>query len=74
MGDRDSYSDFAPAIYEFDNESALAAAVQLAGGFSASAFTRRVQVERLEAHQARIVLDLDTAPLQCMLHRGFSTA
>lgn len=60
-----------PAIYELDGESTLSAAIQLAGGFAASAFTRRVQVERLDAHQARIVLDLDTAHLE-KAPRGFS--
>ena len=60
-----------PAIYELAEESSLAAAIQLAGGFSASAFTRRVQVERLDAHQARIVLDLDTAQLE-KASKGFA--
>ena len=62
-----------PAIYELAEESSLAAAIQLAGGFSASAYTRRVQVERLDAHQARIVLDLDKSHLD-QTPKGFALA
>ena len=52
-----------PAIYELADEKTLEAAVLLGGGFSPSASTRRVQVERLDAHQSSIVLDIDTGDL-----------
>jgi protein involved in polysaccharide export with SLBB domain len=52
-----------PAIYELADEKSLAQAVQLAGGFAPSAWTRRIQVERLEAHDATVVLDIDASQL-----------
>ncbi len=52
-----------PAIYELAEEKTLEAAVLLGGGFAPSASTRRVQVERLDAHQSSLVLDIDTSNL-----------
>jgi protein involved in polysaccharide export with SLBB domain len=50
-----------PAIYELADEKSLQDVIRIAGGFAPSAYTRRVQVERLEGHDARIVLDVDAA-------------
>ncbi|MGE5189046.1 MAG: SLBB domain-containing protein, partial [Gemmatimonadota bacterium] len=50
-----------PAIYEMKEERTLSDLVAMAGGFAPSAFTRRVQVERLEGNTARVVLDVDAA-------------
>jgi polysaccharide export outer membrane protein len=38
--------------------------IRMAGGFTPSAFKRRVQVERLENYDARIVLDVDADDLE----------
>jgi protein involved in polysaccharide export with SLBB domain len=52
-----------PAIYELKDEKTLSDAVAMAGGFAPSAWTRRVQVERLEGNEARTVLDVDASDL-----------
>jgi protein involved in polysaccharide export with SLBB domain len=52
-----------PAIYELKGDTSLAAALELAGGFSTEADTRRVAVVRVNEQQARVVVDvpLDSA-------------
>ncbi|HEY3488871.1 MAG TPA: SLBB domain-containing protein [Candidatus Deferrimicrobiaceae bacterium] len=52
-----------PAIYELAPEKSLAEVVAMAGGFAPSAFTQRVQVERLEGNTARTVLDTDASTI-----------
>ena len=53
-----------PAIYELGREKTVLDLIRMAGGFTPSAFKRRVQVERLESHDARIVLDVDADDLE----------
>lgn len=50
-----------PAIYELKGATSLAAALELAGGFSTEADTRRVALVRINDEQARVVVDV---PLQ----------
>ncbi|MDO8739480.1 SLBB domain-containing protein, partial [Candidatus Deferrimicrobium sp.] len=53
-----------PAIYELGREKTVLDLIRMAGGFTPSAFKRRVQVERLENFDARIVLDVDADDLE----------
>lgn len=53
-----------PAIYELEKERTLRELVEMGGGFAPAAYKRRVQVERLEGHFARIVLDVDAEELE----------
>jgi protein involved in polysaccharide export with SLBB domain len=53
-----------PAIYELRQEKALLDLVKMAGGFAPSAYKQRVQVERLEGHIAKIVLDANADELE----------
>ena len=53
-----------PAIYELRGEKTVLDLIRMAGGFTPSAFKRRVQVERLENHDAKIVLDVDADDLE----------
>ncbi len=53
-----------PAIYELRQEKTLLDLVKMAGGFAPSAYKKRVQVERLEGHVAKIVLDADADELE----------
>jgi len=48
-----------PAIYELNGEKSLAEVLELAGGVLPSGTLRHVDVERVEAHQARTMLRLD---------------
>ena len=47
-----------PAIYELKGEAELAEVLQLAGGVLVSAALRQINVERIEAHQRRVMLSL----------------
>ncbi len=53
-----------PAIYELAGEKNLQDVIRIAGGFAPSAYTQRVQVERLEGHSSRVVLDVDAAEVE----------
>jgi polysaccharide export outer membrane protein len=53
-----------PAIYELGREKTVLDLIRMAGGFTPSAFKRRVQVERLENFDAKIVLDVDADDLE----------
>jgi protein involved in polysaccharide export with SLBB domain len=53
-----------PAIYELQEEKKLLDLVGMAGGFAPSAYKKRIQVERLEGHTAKIVLDADAEELE----------
>lgn len=53
-----------PAIYELKGEKSLLDLVKMAGGFAPWAYKRRVQVERLEGHFAKVVLDADVEELE----------
>ena len=47
-----------PAIYELKSEADLADVLQLAGGVLVSATLRQINVERIEAHQRRVMLSV----------------
>jgi len=53
-----------PAIYELKDEKTLLDLVRMGGGFAPTAYKRRVQVERLEGHLAKVVLDVDAEGLE----------
>ncbi|NJD61149.1 MAG: hypothetical protein FIA93_00320, partial [Deltaproteobacteria bacterium] len=53
-----------PAIYELKRERTLHDLVDMGGGFSPSAYKKRVTVERLEGHTTKIVLDEDAERLE----------
>ncbi|MEK6779836.1 MAG: SLBB domain-containing protein, partial [Candidatus Deferrimicrobiota bacterium] len=53
-----------PAIYELKDEKILSDLVRMGGDFAPTAYKRRVQVERLEGHIAKIVLDIDAEELE----------
>jgi protein involved in polysaccharide export with SLBB domain len=59
------------AIYELKEEETIGEVLSMAGGLSPSAYTRRVQVERLEGNRARMVVDLNLEEAERSL-RGFS--
>ena len=48
-----------PAIYELRGRESLASVIQMASGVGAFGFAQRVQVERVQNHQARIALDVN---------------
>lgn len=48
-----------PAIYELKSESELADVLQLAGGVLVSATLRQINVERIEAHERRMMLKVN---------------
>ena len=47
-----------PAIYELRGNETLADAVRMAGGVSAFGYAQRVQVERIQNHTRRVMLDV----------------
>jgi protein involved in polysaccharide export with SLBB domain len=53
-----------PAIYELKREKTLLDLVDMGGGFSPSAYKRRITVERLEGHTTKVVLDEDAERLE----------
>ncbi|SRR5579875_330556 len=48
-----------PAIYEISQHSTLAGVLRLAGGITAFGYSQRLQVERVQNHDRRVVLDVD---------------
>jgi protein involved in polysaccharide export with SLBB domain len=48
-----------PAIYELNGEQNLAEALELAGGVLSSGTLRHIDVERVQAHEQRMMLSLD---------------
>ncbi len=48
-----------PAVYELREEKNLAEVLELAGGILPAAALRHIEVQRLEAHQKRTMLNLD---------------
>jgi len=48
-----------PAIYELKGEETVRDALDLAGGLIPTAYLQKVQVNRVETHKSRIVLDLN---------------
>lgn len=50
-----------PAIYELHGESTLADALDLAGGILPAAALQHIEVQRLEAHEKRTMLNVDVS-------------
>ncbi|MBI1911095.1 MAG: SLBB domain-containing protein [Deltaproteobacteria bacterium] len=48
-----------PAVYELTNISDLASTLELAGGIIPTAYTQRIEVERFEGNEKRIVIDIN---------------
>ncbi len=53
-----------PAIYEIKGPGTLDEAMELAGGIRPMGYLNRVQVERIVAHEKKIVVDLDLSAAQ----------
>jgi len=51
-----------PAIYELRSESSLADALDLAGGILPAAALQHIEVQRLEAHEKRTMLNVNVSP------------
>jgi protein involved in polysaccharide export with SLBB domain len=51
-----------PAIYELKGQATLKDVLDLAGGVRPTAYLARVQIERVQAHEAKAVLDFDLSP------------
>ena len=51
-----------PAIYELKEAIALKDFIVMAGGVTFQGYLQRVQVERVEAHQKKVVVDFDISP------------
>jgi len=51
-----------PAIYEMAREMTLREVLGMAGGVNYAGWLRQIQVERVENHQKRIVVDFNVAP------------
>lgn len=52
-----------PAIYELKAGESLPDLLRMAGGVSSTAYLKKVQIERVEAHRKKITLDLDLTGL-----------
>lgn len=52
-----------PAIYELKAGESLPDLLRMAGGVSSTAFLKKVQIERVEAHRKKVTLDLDLTGL-----------
>lgn len=50
-----------PAVYELKDSTDLASALKLAGGTIPTAFTQRIQVERIQDNRKKIVMDIDAS-------------
>jgi len=51
-----------PAVYELKGETQLSDVIAMAGGVSVAAALGEIKVERIEAHEKRVVLDAKLAP------------
>jgi protein involved in polysaccharide export with SLBB domain len=51
-----------PAIYEMNGESTLSDALDLAGGILPAAALQHIEVQRLEAHEKRTMLNVNISP------------
>jgi protein involved in polysaccharide export with SLBB domain len=51
-----------PAIYELKGSVTLGELIELAGGVTPFGYLQRVQIERVEAHEKRIVADFNLSP------------
>jgi protein involved in polysaccharide export with SLBB domain len=52
-----------PAIYEMKGPMRLEEIIELAGGVTFLGYLQRVQIERAEAHQKKIVVDFNLSPI-----------
>ncbi len=61
-----------PAIYELKGPTELAELLELAGGVLVSATLRQINVERIEAHERRVMLSVQLPPSgdQAVVERG----
>lgn len=57
-----------PAVYELKDESQLADVIEMAGGVTVSASLGEVKVERIEAHEKRVMVNVRFTPAS--LHRS----
>lgn len=48
-----------PAIYEISGRSSLGGVLRLAGGITPFGYAQRIQVERVQNHDRRVILDVD---------------
>ncbi|MBU1317890.1 MAG: SLBB domain-containing protein [candidate division Zixibacteria bacterium] len=48
-----------PAVYELHGGETIAQVVELAGGLAPSAYTRRIQLDRLGSNDSRVIHDID---------------
>ena len=53
-----------PAIYELKDGESLPDILDMAGGAVATAYLKRVQVERIESHRKKVALDVDLSRLE----------
>ncbi|RPJ11302.1 MAG: polysaccharide biosynthesis protein, partial [Deltaproteobacteria bacterium] len=51
-----------PAIYELKGKTGLNQLMAMAGGVTAAGYTARIQLERFEGNNAKIVIDYETKP------------
>jgi protein involved in polysaccharide export with SLBB domain len=51
-----------PAIYELKEPMALKEFIEMAGGVTFQGYLQRVQVERVEVHQKKVLVDFDISP------------
>ncbi len=51
-----------PAIYELKDPMPLQEFIEMAGGVSFQGYLQRIEVERVEAHQKKVVADFDISP------------
>ena len=51
-----------PAIYELKNETQLSDVLEMAGGVSVAAELGEIKVERIEAHEKRVIMSAKLAP------------
>ena len=51
-----------PAIYELKNETQLTDVLEMAGGVSVAAALGEIKVERIDAHEKRVILNVKLAP------------
>jgi len=46
-----------PAIYEIKDKTSISDALKMAGGITATGYTGRIQVERVENNSSRVIID-----------------
>lgn len=51
-----------PAIYELKGEKTLKELIELSGGITSGGYLQRVQIARVDAHEKKIVTDVDIDP------------